>query len=571
MQINKNYFVTSHIAYILRKYGACEAVISPGSRNIPLISALVRNPGIRCRSVIDERSNAFFGLGLAKATGEPVIITCTSGTAVAEFFPAVIEAFKTSQPLIILTADRPNYLRSSGANQTINQDNIYGGYVLSFYDAEVFSVDFSLPSLEKFFSDLILDIHQALTMKSGPVHINMQFEKPLEPDTTDFETDFEEKKIKDFIDNYIDYLRAEDKKAVKIRSSEVVETQFFFAGISYKNSEAERELIKSILSKDIALSADVGSPARNTGHENVVEFTEIILDHLPEAGADLGSVCQLNSAPINIKTLALLESTETLQLINDKGQNLSPLKIPHSISDFHNNFVFRVSGSSKPSDIFTAADSEIRNALKDFFDDDEYSSELHFYHKLISGMPDDENLFIGNSLTVRDINKFISFRNKVRNVYLNRGVSGIDGLISTAAGVAEASNRNTTLILGDISFYYDLNSLYLLRERNIPLKIIIVNNHGGEIFEYLPVKNVDDIYSKYVKTNPDFNFNAMCAAFGIRHFTFDSDSDHNLNSKTVISEKGPVVFEMVINKENSASVRKRLKEHLAKRLDFMKN
>lgn len=564
MRINKNYFITSHIAYILNRYGAEDAVISPGSRNIPLISALVRNPGIRCRSVIDERANAFFGLGLAKATGKPVIITCTSGTAVAEFFPAVIEAFKTTQPLIILSADRPNYLRSSGANQTINQENIYGNYVLSFTDTEVYSVEFSLSSLEKFFSDLILEIHNPLRMHSGPVHINLQFEKPLEPDTFDYETDFEENQVKDFIDNYIAYLKAEEYD--NGRSSELIETQFFFAGISYKNSDKEKELIKSLLSKEIAVSADIGSPARTIAHNHIAEFTEIILDHYPDLANEVSSVCQLNSAPVNIKTLALVEESDTLQLINDKGQNLSPLKIPHSIFDFNNNFVFRLSESRGLAGVITEADKVVRETLSDFLNNPVNSSELTFYQKLISGISQGESLFTGNSLTVRDINKFISFRGKDIRVYLNRGVSGIDGLIATSAGIAEAEKKPVILILGDLSFYYDLNSLYLLKERNIPLKIVIVNNRGGEIFEYLPVRNVDDIFGEYVRTKPDFNFRAMTEAFGIPHFAFDSDSDHELNSALVHDQSGPAVFELNIQREKSAAVRKNLRALLGEKL-----
>lgn len=522
IKVNRNILWATLFTDFLVKSGVKFACISPGSRSTPLTFAIASEKKIKSFPVVDERTSGFLALGIAKATNSPVVIVTTSGTATAELYPAIIEAYQSRVPLIICTADRPAYLRNTGSNQTINQNNIYKNHIRFF-------AELPLPFPDKRNLKILLTSAYEATITSilldkGPVHLNFQFEKPFEPDSI---TDTVDESLLEFADSFSESLLSgktltidNRKSEIKVRSIDLITVG---AGLFDKRFI---QLLNKLSAKlNIPIFADANSglrfsrkeiPNLISNYEALVRRKDLKKFFLPETVIHFGR----NLTSQNLEDF-IVQSKAKRILVNEHGDRFDSSKKAKIIKSQPESFIEELLNKK-----LEKSSSDILNYLRDFNNKVESVKEEIFENslnevnvilQLLELIPEDSNLFIGNSLPVRDLDFFAPIKNKKINVFQNRGASGIDGIISTAIGVALASGKLTYLVIGDLSFYYDLNALLLTKQFAIPIKIILINNNGGRIFNYLPISKQKEIFQKYFVTPINLDFKKISESFGVSY------------------------------------------------------
>lgn len=522
IKINRNILWTTLFTDFLVKSGIKYACISPGSRSTPLTFALASEKIIKSFPIVDERSSGFFALGIAKATNSPVVIVTTSGTATAELYPSIIEAYQSRTPLIICTADRPSYLRNTGSNQTINQKNIYKNHIRFFEDLPLPFPD--KKSLMKLLTSANKAINTSVLLDRGPVHLNFQFEKPFEPDS-----------ITDTIDDYLISYANDFIESLLIKSELRIEKKYFdfnfrsidliTVGAGLFDENFRWLLNKFSIKNNIPIFADANSGLRFSKKEipNLIQNYEALIRNnklkkffLPKTIMHLGRnltsqkleefIAQSRAKRIIVNEYGdRFDSTRKAKVIKFQPevflQNLMNTKIEKASSTILKNL--------------KTIDNKVEIIKEKTFP--KSLNEVNVILQLLELIPEYSNLFIGNSLPVRDLDFFSSINQKKIKIFQNRGASGIDGIISTALGIALTSKKQTYLVIGDLSFYYDLNALILAKQFEVPLKIILINNNGGRIFNYLPISKHKEIFSNYFLTPVNLSFAKISESFGISH------------------------------------------------------
>lgn len=523
--VNKNYLWSQIIVKQLAAAGVKYASISPGSRSTPLTLAFDNNKKIKTFLQPDERSSGFFALGLAKQSRTPVAVVTTSGTAVAELYPAIIEAYMQRVPLIICTADRPEYLYNTGANQTINQINIFRNHIRGFYNIDL--PDIKIRSLKKLVETLHDTVKNGSHLDRGPVHVNIPFEKPLEPKTKTDEIDksFYQKITSDnfYIKNK--YEKPSTKNIASVVEAiadklKTTEKGIIICGNGIDDSKFPF-LINSIAQKlGYPIFADGTSSLRFGGHSKsniVTNFTSFTSAEKFAANYDPEIIIQFGKAPTSKQLLTFYRSSKAAKyLISEYGELNDPsktadvlLKIPPIefcglLADNLNTGQISRSGNWLINILnFDLAASVVK---KEIIEKAEFPFEGRIVKELLSRLRNNCNIMISNSMPVRDIDYFASTINKKINIYTNRGASGIDGIISTALGIAEASKDPTILLTGDLAFYHDMNGLLAAMKYSIPITIVLINNNGGGIFESLPVADSSDKFVRNFITPHNLDF-----------------------------------------------------------------
>jgi len=468
------------------KYGVEKAVVSPGSRCAPLLIGFGKHSDIETISVTDERSAGFIGLGLAQQSGKPVVLVCTSGTAAQNFAPAVTEAYYQNVPLIVLTADRPPEWIDQWDGQTIRQKNIYvdhnkGKFV---YDEENTNV-----------AEAALNL--ALEGGKGPVHLNIPIREPFYPDGMD-----------------VNQIAAKSAKFTKEKKYEIDEAIWDEFESILKSSgkvmvlggqlEPNSELVELLKQLDVAVTGDVISNLH--GVDGVIKSSDLIFKtddeslipdflvtlgrsvisknlilclrkHKPKIHWHIGLGMVGNPFQSLTKTVAISPEVFLKEWIEKKQKNRLATKgteITKKLNDKSAYF-------SSLLDQQKMVNEKLRSLLEE--SDFNYFSAVK---KVIQDLPKNSVLHLGNSMPVRIAN-FIGLNDPTINVWCNRGTSGIDGVLSTAVGHSLAEpNRKHTLIIGDLSFFYDRNGLWLNHEFPINLQIVILNDSGGGIFNMIP-------------------------------------------------------------------------------------
>jgi 2-succinyl-5-enolpyruvyl-6-hydroxy-3-cyclohexene-1-carboxylate synthase len=572
IKINRNYFWANIFFDQLAELGVKYACISPGSRSTPLTFVLSQNKKIKSYVIVDERSSGFFALGIAKQTNSPVIVVTTSGTAAAELYPAVIESYQSRVPLIICTADRPDYLRNSGSNQTINQDHLYHNHVRFFYDTGLPKIDVKKIMQLKDSTKNIFNI--CTYQNTGPVHINFPFEKPLEPNS--FTDEIEEKIL-------LESLPDETKTSSTVKSD------------SYNQNEIK--VIENLLRKQNSGLITVGPG--NFSDSFFSKLENLSLKFSLPIFADACSGLRYRAKPVSnlINNYnALLRSENFSKIFKPKfilhfGRVLTSPKLENYFSslklkgfvinrygDLHDPsrkfkvveineevFIEKLLGSenkmlneqsSQLKDL-KYLDSEIEKIKPQIFSISKKINETGILLNIINSIPPNSNLMIGNSIPVRDLDFFSSIVNKNINVFQNRGASGIDGITATALGICSQSKNPTYLVTGDLSFYYDINSLLIANQNNIPLITVLINNNGGAIFRFLPISDYKNVFDKYFLTPTNLSFKKLADAFEIDYKELKTETDILNHIKVSSVRKRPVVFEIKTYSEYSLSLRKR--------------
>ncbi len=464
--------------------GIKDVVISPGSRNAPLSIAFYQASKkglIKLHVRIDERTAAFFALGVAKASGLPVPIVCTSGTAVANYHPAVLEASHTNQPLLVLTADRPARLRKTGANQTTEQARIFGKAVRYFADISGSAYPMELP-----FNSL----------QSGPVHLNIQFDEPL---------------IGDADDAWLDNLAIAPPKVFDRKSPGTLHTKSTrgLLVIGHDRGGLSQESI-------VKFAENLGWPViaeDPLSFENAISHASIFLTSTkirsevkPDTVIVIGRTTLSRSINALIytarKTIVIdprMATVDSDRAADQKFLALPALQVPAADSDWIDTWSKLAERSAK-----VIADLDI------------WSEEL-FAREFARHIPSGAALFIASSRPIRDIEGFAIPRSGV-SVYANRGLAGIDGNISTALGIASGANQ-TYAVIGDLAFLHDVSALS--HSSHAKLRLFVIDNNGGGIFSTLPQAGVEG-FETIFGTPHDRDIAAIATSFGVKTTTISS-------------------------------------------------
>lgn len=537
MKINRNILWCKIFFDELANNNVENAVICPGSRNTPLIIALSENDKIKCHVAVDERSAAFLALGIAKASCKPVVIAVTSGTAVAELYPAIIEAYLQRTPLIVLTADRPVELKDNGANQTINQTNIFANHIRWFFDAGLPEIEFS--RLRHIKTIARRAVFYATVRDRGPVHINMPFRTPFEP----FEiTDEIDQSVYDFFFNQEDYKENLTQNAYVFPKFAEIKSELFDSLIKFKKGLfiVGPDNYSNIFLDNLTFSANLlGFPIVADGasqlrfgirdksslvcnYEAYLQYDPLIKKLKPDIILHFGR---------NFTSKGLgyfLDKTSSQRIVvNAYGDWVDP----HNLSNFvlqTDPSIFaealrqylldkKYDNSINPwKQKWLQADKIAKQTKEKFLKDDLFGFEGKAIPTILETLPHKSSLFVGNSTPIRDLDYFSSELDSEITIFNNRGASGIDGSISTALGIA-LTGKKTTAIIGDQAFFYDINALGLAKKSQIPLLIILINNNGGGLFENLPVSKIGKGFQEYFVAPMDLNFKQIVEAFGHKY------------------------------------------------------
>ena len=451
-------------------------VISPGSRNAPLTVGFSNHPKTNALSVVDERCAAFFALGIAQQTQKPVVITCSSGSALLNYYPAIAEAYYSQIPLIVISADRPKHLIDIGDGQTIRQENVFENHIL--FSANLIEEENQLKNN----SDLLTKAIQTAINKKGPVHINVPFDEPL------YETVEE---LQSF--NFSNVISSETKQSFdleKLASIWNVSTKkMILVGSSFPDVELQKVLSKYAEDDSVIVLTETTSNIYHPKFINSIDklifplSSEEFEEFKPEVLVTLGG---------------MVISKKIKQLLRKSPPNhhwhideLKAMDTYHCLSEFVQTnpveFLTALSGKSEGIESNYQQKWLKEKSLRvekheTYLQNCEYS-DLKVFEAILEKLPNESQLQISNSSTIRYSQLFDV--NSTLRVFCNRGTSGIDGSTSTAVGAAFADDKPTTFITGDLSFFYDSNALW---NTNIPksFRIIILNNAGGGIFRFIP-------------------------------------------------------------------------------------
>lgn len=470
-----------HLTEILIQRGITELIISPGSRNAPIVTEFCKRSEFNCLTIVDERSAAFFALGMAQQLRKPVVIACTSGSAALNYAPAIAEAYYQQVPLLVLTADRPAEWIDQGDGQTIRQKDVYANYIKK---------SVQLPQSLKYQNDLSYSnrlISEALNAcvypTPGPVHINLPFTEPLYG--FDSATSV---RPKDFtITQATNFLTKEVLDAL-INEWNQSGNKLILAGQMHPNSELEKQLIQLSEKHDVVVMSETTS---NVSHESFIMHIDRTLSamsgkktpYIPDLLITIGGTIVSKRIKAEFRQAGIKKHwhVDVGALPMDTFQKLSRV-IPILSTDLFSQMLPMLPRqNARFTSLWHALDAKAKTNHKKFLQNCAYS-DLKILEQVFIHIPPGYDIQLGNSTPVRYAQLF-DFKESFR-FDSNRGTSGIDGSLSTAAGAAFASNRPTVMLTGDLGFFYDSNALW---NKHLPskLKIIIINNEGGNIFRFI--------------------------------------------------------------------------------------
>lgn len=556
--------------------GVRHAVFSPGSRSTTMAMLFKEHEGFETYMNIDERSASFMALGIAKAHKEPTILVCTSGSAVAHYLPAILEAQYSGVPLIVLSADRPHTLLHVGAPQTVDQHKIFGTAVNYFEELAVPQESHYYTYPRQVARKAYM---KAMDTKKGPVHINVPLFEPLVPELSrnHFEAGrssfkvfkpnyssvfgFDDRNNLTHINNVIDVAHNNDSTKEINDLLERYERILILAGPQIDVDEAD--MIRSFgEALQAPILADPLSNVRGCGTSKVVISTYDALlagkalwhELKPDCVIQFGQIVVSKRVQQMIASwtdVEYIEVNSTMDSMNPTGK--TTMHVQASIDVFTH-----VYGKNNNSDtylnIWRRLDQAGKKQLSSTIDEP-HCFEGRTIRELQKQIPEDGQIFVANSMTIRDFDYFWFSGESKAVLYGNRGVNGIDGTISTALGLA-ANGRPTYLVTGDLSLFHDLNGLAVAKTHNLNLTIILHNNDGGGIFEYLPqkgTKHFDYLFS----TSQGLDYSGAAKLYGCGYTKISSPDELSSVLANVSQETGVHIIEIPTNREYSRELHKK--------------
>ncbi|WP_454307726.1 2-succinyl-5-enolpyruvyl-6-hydroxy-3-cyclohexene-1-carboxylic-acid synthase [Staphylococcus hominis] len=536
----------------LYAYGVREVVISPGSRSTPLAIAFEAHPNIKTWIHPDERSAAFFALGLIKGSERPVAILCTSGTAAANYTPAIAESQISRIPLIVLTSDRPHELRSVGAPQAINQVNMFANYINFQFDMPV--ADGSQEMLNTINYQMQIASQYLYGPHRGPIHFNLPFREPLTPDLEMTENLKSEHKILPHYQKNIDI--QDIKNVLKDKKGLII--------VGDMQHQAVDQILTYATIHDLPILADPLSQLRKFNHPNVITTYDLLYrSHL---NIDADFIIRVGKPVISKKLNQWLTRTNAFQILVQNNDKIDVFPTPPHISyeisanDFFRSLVNEPTVNRKDwIERWQSIEAQSRKAITQHMS--QATDESAFVSTLIQKLTKDDALFVSNSMPIRDVDNLL-FDSEVE-VYANRGANGIDGVISTALGIAV--HKRVTLLIGDLAFYHDMNGLLMAKLNDIHINIVILNNDGGGIFSYLPQKTAAEQYFERLFGTPtglNFEYTAMLYDFSFKRLNNITDF-----SQVSFSNMNSYIYEMITNREDNLEQHQLLYQKLSEILN----
>ncbi|MFG6100591.1 2-succinyl-5-enolpyruvyl-6-hydroxy-3-cyclohexene-1-carboxylic-acid synthase [Leptothoe sp. ISB3NOV94-8A] len=525
---NTNTLWASVIVETLSRLGLTTAIICPGSRSTPLTVALVRHPKIETLPILDERSASFFALGHAKRSHQPVALVCTSGTASANFYPAVIEAKESHVPLILLTADRPPEMRACASGQTIDQQKLFGDFVNSYTEMAIPSIGL----LNYARQTIVQTWVKVLCPIPGPIQLNCPFQNPLAPLSEALDLNIEENSFFEAVSPPILGQVTTNVLPKTLLDSWVNNNRgIIVAGPALpQNPEAYCRAVAQ-LSQTLGwpVLAESLSPLRNYQSLNpyLVSTYDTLLRHhgeklIPEKVIQLGplptskvlrqwlrqqqpytyqvSPYALNVDPLHGRTQRLEISVECL------GELIATAKYAEKCD----------SQTSQYCQTWINCDRTLEQHISQTLQTIQTPFEGKISWILSQYLPEGTPLIIANSMPIRDMESFWQPNDRHIQPYFSRGANGIDGTLSTAMGIAH-NNQNSLLLTGDLAFLHDTNGLLNARHINGSLTVILINNQGGGIFEMLPIADFEPPFEQYFAAPQTVDIANLCCAYGVQH------------------------------------------------------
>jgi 2-succinyl-5-enolpyruvyl-6-hydroxy-3-cyclohexene-1-carboxylate synthase len=538
-------------------------VISPGSRSTPLAYAFASTKSLNVYIQVDERSAGFFALGLAKATGEPVVLLCTSGTAASNYFPAVTEAHYARIPLIVITADRPHELREVGAPQAIDQIQLYGNHVK-------YSVDFPLAEENADVDDYIERHVQraasvALSAPYGPIHLNVPFREPL---LIDFEMDTP---AATFIQRMkgIDLLDASTAQFVKEILNKTEKGLLVVGELPIGNTEVFWKFAKAL---NWPVLCDPLSNLRTKVPANCMDlcidrYDALLKSEFFKEKAIPDTVIRLGAQPVSKPLSLFLKKArpKTVVLIDESPQFRDPLGIvTHHIQSSVEAFL--QINVQKEESSYAKTWGRANDEASVVMENSSGSDEGAYTQMLFSNLPDGSDLFSGSSMPIRDVDTFFSKTEKDITIFANRGTNGIDGVVSTALGIQAARQRPTWLLIGDLSFLHDVNGLIVSRFHETDLTIVIMNNDGGGIFSYLPQAESGNHFERLFGTPTGLRFEHIAAMYDAQYSSIESieEFEQELSQE---KKKNIRIIEVFTNRKENVIAHRTLWNEITNRID----
>ncbi len=533
---NTNTVWASILVETLARLGLTAAVISPGSRSTPLTVAFAQHSKIQAIPILDERSASFFALGVAKASGKPTVLVCTSGTAGANYFPAIIEAYESNVPLLVLTADRPPQLRDCASGQTIDQQKLFGDYVRGY--RELALPEATVPQLRYVRQVMAQMWQQSQFPVPGPVHVNCPFQDPLAP-VAEAHTDLQATLAPQITTAFFEHLVVSVAIAPSLETTMALppalgqtERGLIIAGPHTTTSpEADRTYCETIatLAKQLGwpVLAEGLSPLRNYAQLNphLVTTYDLLLRHESHATALVPEqVLQLGALPTSKVLRQWLAALDPQRWILDgSGRNRDPLHgkamlLPVTLDALITQLL---SSRASPTSDYSAycetwqhREAITRQRLAEKLATLEPLFESKLSWLLPNLLPPKTPLMIANSMPVRDVEWFWPPSDRGIRPYFSRGANGIDGTLSTALGIAQ-HHGPAVLLTGDLALLHDSNGFLNARLRSGHLTILLINNQGGGIFESLPIAQFDPPFEQFFATPQQVDFAALAAVHQI--------------------------------------------------------
>ena len=528
---------------MLYREGMTTIVTSPGSRSTPLALAAEIHPGIRTFIHPDERSAAFFALGLSKKDKQPVGLICTSGTAAANYTPAVAEADLSHIPLVVLTADRPAELRDAGAPQAIIQNNMYQNYARYFTELPI--AESGVPQ------DFILDnkVRRAAAFfggtACGPVHFNIPIREPLMPDM-----------------NRVDLFHREPSRTLTRTVPDSVEALSGHILVILGETRTDLTDVKALDCDNVTVIADPRQHYRLnqadviTNHD--LMFLSLTDTQIQDLETQFDYIIRVGEPLTSKASNQFLKRTKIPQIVISEYDNIKTFPkepVKAYTGDVQTILDQIITPGAAGSDFLTRIDEGIGDMIGKNVR--HYGDEGRMMYEILNQLDDSHSIFLSSSMPIRDYERY-DLKN-VHRVYANRGANGIDGVVSTALGMS--AGEKMTLIIGDVALYHDMNGLIIAKLEQLNINVIVFNNNGGGIFSFLPQYTHKEHFERLFGTPIDLNFRHTAALYDYPYTEVEDVKDITAD---LLNRDGRQIIEIRTDRTEN------LESHQALKNDIMK-
>ena len=536
---------TFSIIDALYEYGMNELVISPGSRSTPLAIAAELHESIKTYIHPDERGAGYFAVGLTKKRRQPVGILCTSGTAAANYTPAVSEAGLSHLPLIVLTSDRPHELKNVGAPQAIEQNNMYNNFVR--YQTELPIAD-DHDSAESLINDKVLQASQYFSgINMGPVHFNIPVREPIMPNI-----------------ERLDLFKRTQKEltpAITIPGNirKLTGTGLVIIGETAEDLSPLKDVFEQ---GNIITVCDPRQNIRTHVKDAIVNhdmmFSNFGKKHFKYIDENVDFIIRIGEPVTSKQTNAFLKQTAVPQYLISEFMDIKPFPVTpdETYAGTVNEILPRMISGNSESDVkerFVALSKNIHSYIDENIQ--KFDDEGRYVYDIIQETDAARTFFLSSSMPIRDFERYDT--RVTHDVFANRGANGIDGVISSALGIG--TKEQVTMLIGDVSMNHDLNSLLMAKLENIDFTVIVFNNNGGNIFSYLPQYAHKPHFERLFGTPLDLNFEHAAKLYDYEYVHIENAEEL---TKEMLNKPGRQMIEITTDREHNLKSHNELKSQL---------